>query len=444
MNKQIKLTLTAGLLFLFSVSFVYSWVYFENSALSTPTGNVTYIIPSGGLNATNYVEVDDPCINISGGIYNGSYCFTSSTPINITIGEEGILNINSYDEETLSLMTTESIVKIVNDDTSQVFDLNFTGSYSLDVPVGNYSVYYGAVGFVQREYYFENDAFDSFRLDLYFLNESESTLVTHTTYDENSNVIEDLLIKLQRYYPDTDSYQTVAMTKSNYEGKSILYTVLYDVFYKMVYVDNEGNILRTTSPSKFFETETSDLIILTEDPLESFRTYDTVSYSLDFFNQSNTTYARFIFSDTNNVVRTGCLRVDFVSPATGINNVYYECINSTSATLTYAINKSLEGEYKATGIIDTDTENSWYNLDIDYFDTTTEFEFAEEGVFIGAMFAGTVAMMGIATISGAVVFLMIGIIMMGAVGLIGGLGWTVIATFVTLGFIFIFILRRKG
>ena len=443
--KYIKQTLILLVMLIISVSFTYSWVYFsEGSSLSTPTANVTYIISTGGLNATNYIAIDDPCVNVSGGSYKGSYCFNSSTPINITIGESGVLNLNSYNEETLDLMTIETIVKIVNDETGQVYNLAFNGSTSLEVVVGNYSVYYGANGYVQREYYFSNDAFETFRLYLYFLNETESTLVTHTVYDENSNVIEDLLIKMQRYYPDDDSYQTVSMTKSNYEGKSVLYPILYDVFYKMIYVNGDGEILRTTTPSKFFETETSDLVILTEDALESFRTYDTVSYSLNFYNQSNITYARFIYSDINNVVRTGCLKVDFLTPATGITNVCYNCINSTSATLTCAINKSLDGEYKATGIIDTQTENSWYNLDIDYFDTTEKFKFNEEGVFVGAMFAGTVALMGIATISGAIIFLMVGIILMGVVGLIGGLGWTVIATFVTLGFIFIFILRRKG
>ncbi len=438
-----SLILVFMLIFLVSISFSYSWVYFaENTAFNPINSNVTYIVPAGGLNATS-VGLGNNCLNVTGGTYEGNYCQTADTPTNITLGFSSVANIKCYNEETLNLMTIEADIQIVNDQTSQVYNLNFTGFQTLDIAIGNYSVYYTADDFVQREYYFTNDGFTSFNLDLYFLNETKSTLIIYTLYDENSKPVEDILIKVQRYYPSTDTYQTVSMTKTNYEGEAILYGVLYDIFYKMIYINNEGNILKTTTPSKFFESRTSDLVVLAEDPLQSFRTYQTVSFNVGFYNLTNTTYARFIYSDINNIVREGCLKVDFISPSVGIENICYTCINSTSATLTCEVDTTREGEFIAIGIIDTNTQNSWYNLGIDYLDTSKAFAFAQQGLFLGTIFAGTLALMGISTISGSIVFLMLGIILMGIVGLIGGLGWVVIATFVVIGFIFIFIVRQR-
>lgn len=105
-----SLILMFMLIFLVSISFSYSWVYFENTGFSPINSNLTYYTPSTGLNATT-VSLDNNCLNTTGP--NSSYCynlnsiytddivlFENKSSLNCYINLEtevgDILNLNYY------------------------------------------------------------------------------------------------------------------------------------------------------------------------------------------------------------------------------------------------------------------------------------------------------------------------------------------------------------
>jgi hypothetical protein len=354
------------------------------------------------------------------------------------------VTLSVYDEITESLITGQTINIDVIGNTSNEYTTT-TGSKTISgLTSGDYEIRLNTNNYHPSSYFATLNASAVQTINLYMLNDSSavSIRVIHSLLDQDSEILSNYTIKLQRYYSSSGTYKTIRMSKTNFEGQSVLYVEPYDVYYKLEYDDENNNLMKITDPSPFFLTETND-IINTETPVyTSWRSYDNVIYNLSFVNQSGTIYARYIFSDTNNIVRAGCLRVDRIYNSDLIN-ICYNCTNAAGGTLTCVINTTQTGQWKATGLIDTNTSGSWYSVLTEYYIKNNELSLGSGGVFYSLVLIGTVAFMGIASVSGSIVLLLIGLIGVAALSLMEGLSIGILTYLIVLGFIIIFIVRKS-
>jgi hypothetical protein len=353
-----------------------------------------------------------------------------------------ILNISILDEITEAAVSETVTVIGVSDD--YVFNYTTaTGTLDVELPYsGDYELIYFASSYDERHYFISLDDTDEEEVTLYLINSSESTRVFHTVYDQTGNVADGIYVRLLKYFPTTNTYSIVSMAKSNYEGEVMFYAEMYDAYYRMIYLTEDGEI-GTTSPSAFLDTTSNNKVNLEDDAFKSWQLYDNVYHNVSWINSSGDVYARFIYMSADNIVRAGCLKVELLTTE-GLSVICNNCTNSASATLTCNINESLKGQYKAIAFIDTNTTGSWYSIDLEWYNLITEsFDFGQNGAFMAFLLIGTIALIGISSVAGAIVMLIVGVIAVSVLGLVAGLNYGFIMLFATIGLIVLFLARKS-
>jgi len=187
----------------------------------------------------------------------------------------------------------------INDTVMNFTITNTTHNICIGSATANFSVY-GQVqyegnvsgSYSVRDYFFDNQTFDSSYQDinLYQLPSASATQVKFTLKDQYANAYPNAVIKIQRWYPELNSYYTVAQPKTNDQGQTFVYLVLSNVYYRFV-IQKDGAILETKPAQLLSSTD----ITLTVNPV-------TLSDYLRYWNKigGNITYD----STTNNVTAT--------------------------------------------------------------------------------------------------------------------------------------------
>ena len=193
---------------------------------------------------------------------------TATIPLfNFTFMDEStgfVIDFANVSVELISLDYNYSV-----NGTSDAGFLNITPSY-----LGEYRIDYWADGYYKRSYYF--DASSSFYMDLtlYLLNTTEGSRIIHHVFDQSGGNADNITVVLQRQYGA--NYYTVSISRTNFEGDTVLYAQLYDIWYKLIYYTNDGRLLRITDPSPFLDTSTDDQVSLNDDSFFSWRVYSNV------------------------------------------------------------------------------------------------------------------------------------------------------------------------
>lgn len=399
---------------------------------------------------TTRIAVSASCLTIDDGIYQGSYCYNNTWMqiggMNGTMGYE--TNIFIYDEHSDALVQNTTVtLEFVGENYAAVFNTT-NGSVHITTIPGNqdYSVRYYANGYRHREYYYYERAAITDNLRLYLINTSKSDLVMMTLNDQYGRPAINYTVKMLRNYisaANVSQYQIVSMMRTNVEGKAGLYVDLYDVWYKFIYTDSTGKVLKTETPSPIFETELATTINTGSETLESFRLYDNVYYYIDILNSSGTIYGRLQYADSSNIVRKVCLDVRRVS-ASGYDKVCYNCSAAAAGTISCLIDHNAAGTYMVQGWIDTQTEHTFHLLD--YLETynleANKIYFGREGVFLTIMVVGTMATMGLATATGSIMLMVIGLIGMGYMTFMSGLVLGYIYWIVILAMMILFMVHK--
>lgn len=179
-------------------------------------------------------------------------------------------------------------------------------------------------------------------LSLYLLNDSKATLTELNVVDEGQNPMEDVLISIQLYDIGTDTFYTVAMAKTNFNGDDLAYLNWYDSLYKFVLVRN-GTTLLSTNPYKISESP-QIFEVITQTTYE-FDKFEDFEYSL-YFNDSTNNFV-LTFTKPSGEVDSGCLRV-IKRNVTEDYIVCETCETSNSATLYCNIGDEGNGTFIAT------------------------------------------------------------------------------------------------
>lgn len=208
----------------------------------------------------------------------------------------------------------------------------------------NAKIEYGATGYSNNYYYLNNASFSNQtpNISLYLLNSSKATPTVLKVQTETQSPLSETYIQIQRYDSGTDTYYTVAMAKTDFNGEDVVYLNWYDTFYKYTLSRNYETILMTNT-SKISATPVRFTI-----PSRITYSYDKfldIDYSLIFNNETN----NFIltYSLPSGEITSACLRVvkrTIINDTTICNT----CETSSSATIYCNIAAYGNGTYVAT------------------------------------------------------------------------------------------------
>ena len=172
---------------------------------------------------------------------------SDSTYPNLTFSILGAnsINFSVFDEITEKLLPENASITIIGDN----FAGNFTTLTGLlhvqDILPGDYRVRTTANKYHERDFYFvlQNDSNQT--IDLYLLSTTNGTEVTFTVQDNSGNELTNATIRLKRYYVSTNSYRTIAMSRTNEEGETIIDVDFNDAFYETFTTTPDNFSLRT-------------------------------------------------------------------------------------------------------------------------------------------------------------------------------------------------------
>ena len=165
-------------------------------------------------------------------------------------------------------------------------------------------------------------------IKLYVLNDSVDSTVSLTTQNAYGLPIENVYVSFQRYYIAENLYRTVAMAKSDNEGKSTVSLYTSNTWYKYVLVE-DGVVMNTIGPSQI---TTTDLILpLSSSTVHTWEDYNSaITRSCAY--STTTKYLTCTFTMTSGLFTDVCLDVDQIGV---LNNTDYSlsCLSTSSGTL---------------------------------------------------------------------------------------------------------------
>lgn len=272
-----------------SITSQTNYIFYWNISLTNSSG--TYYLISTTQNQT----VNPVLISICNSTYNVTY-------VNFTTKDVETNNIlNSIFKITLSIGNYNySYQDTVEDNSSYAFcfspnNTNYTVNSKIEYEATKYS----------KNYYYFNDAKltnTSTNISLYLLNSSKADLTVLRVYDGTHNAISDVYISIERYNVGTDTFYTVGMAKTDYEGKDLAYLNWYDTFYRFILSKN-NEVMLMSGTTKISESP-KDFQIL-ESIVFEYDKFDDIFYNL--YNTSDTIILTYTLPSGE--ITAACLRV---------------------------------------------------------------------------------------------------------------------------------------
>ncbi len=313
-------------------------------------------------NATNSLYMPLPYntsynVTVSSSSYSTTtvtYTTNGSTQLEIELVLGNSATFNFKDENTNILLDNISIsFELIVGDFESSSSYNITTGTIFISGLGNatnqsYTARYSSPGYTERLYHFTLTNNTGTVVTLYMLNSSLATNVTATVYDQYNNLIGGVIIKSLKYNPSLTSYIQVETAKTNFEGKTLLDVELGLEFYYFI-LEYNSMIVLTTTPTYIYETSINFQVILGDQVAQNFINSRGVNHNLTFNDVTNN--FRYIYSDLNNVVQSGCLYVYRVT-ALGETLLNSTCVNSSAAMVLIEVANVSGRVYKGTGYVD--------------------------------------------------------------------------------------------
>jgi len=286
-----------------------------------------------------------------------------------------IYNIDMDDCSTYSIVALNFSLIEESNNTSIAGDMDFTFSLVQEGLTINYSksvtgvnstafcISTNEVGFtaqLQSEYtasgyndftYFAYDmTIDNSTNYVYYYLTNDTTVVTFTVQDQNSNDLEDAYIKVMKYDIGTGLYKTIETLKTDEQGEALGNIILDTAWYKFI-IEYNGIVYLDTSATKMTTTARTFRINLLSDFFDRYTDVVYGIYSTLNYTDATGNFA-FTYSDPNGDYHYGCLKVtkESLGGQTLINET---CVASTAATILVNINNSgsVNGTYTAVGYV---------------------------------------------------------------------------------------------
>lgn len=283
--------------------------------------------------------------------------FTSCSPSDTGLA----LNLSVWDEEDNSLNLTSDIdlfMTMTSPQDSRTYSFASTSENNhywcinpdtisgLGTGYADYVPVNGAGDYTyQRQYYFNDINLSDSSIEevkMYSLIDALSTAVTFTVSRAGA-AVSDILIHLQRFDAGTGAFKLSAMGKTGSFGTDIIYLRLTDAFYRVLAYETDQLVY---SSGTQHITSTAFPIILSGGPggvessdwFSEWESLDTITFSLNYTN--STQFFHLIADDSSGVSTSMCLKVDQYDMLNGTTNICYQCVSSSSVSISCAISNT--------------------------------------------------------------------------------------------------------
>jgi hypothetical protein len=317
------------------------------------------------------ISVDHPDFALESEMVNLT---ESSQEIEFILYTFNSIFFNFYDEVGLFKLDFQPVsLEII----STAFSNNYTtsnGSIFLSLlSPSTYTIRTTSDGYTTRfnEYTLINNT--NINLDVYLTNNSNSNFKTieATVLNENSDPVEDVLIKVLRYDISSNSYTVREEVRTNFEGQADLSLIKNEEYYKFVLVYG-GKTKLTTQKTQIFEDSITFRIVVAELAGETLFYVTNVEGDVSFNN--NTNIFRFYYNDPNNQVTQGCLDI-YKTKYDGKTSISTQCVSGTSGYIYYTITPENSTTFVGNGYV--------YFGDTQRFIDSRKYTFISEQIQLG-------------------------------------------------------------
>jgi hypothetical protein len=212
------------------------------------------------------------------------------------------------------------------------------------------------ISYMPRNYYLSNHSIDNSteEIKLYLLEDSDSTTFIIKVQNQQTEPVADAYVYIQRYYPGTDSYETVQVAKTDENGKSIGFYEVETVDYKHIII-KDGVTLLETDKGKIVGEETPFTLTFTigavsELPWEDYTDNENITTNLSF--NEDTKIVSFTYIEGTEEVTSGRLLVlkRYANNATEII-ICNSSSGLSASTLTCNLSAYDDGTFVAHGYV---------------------------------------------------------------------------------------------
>ena len=302
-------------------------------------------------------------------------------------------------------------------------------------------VEYDANGtYVSRNYYFDSFSVtnDTTNISLYLLDASDSTTFIQHVKSRETNV-EDAYVYMYRYYPDSDSWKVVQISKTDSDGKTVgFYEAELTTYRHEIYLDTTLKLNETEGRKIYPEsapyTITFQIGDTLQDPTDIFDDEEGITKTLSF--DDDTKIVTFEYTDTSGSLSQA--RLSVYEERANQNDILRCNVTSTeaSASLTCDMN-NYNGTFIARGYIQRSPEDI---IDtIRFIINTVRDTFGTLGLFLGFFIILTVAMIFIWSPIVAIIALVASTVLLNLIGIFTFSGvwiWSLIAIGIILIWLF--------
>lgn len=282
-------------------------------------------------------------------IYN---CSTGNTSLTFILKDEdtnATINgdFNSVFDVSYTNVTRNYTISHTNKSNITICISPYFATYTTDAIIG-----YDAPTYSPRNYYLDNTIITNTTNTIYIYLAQNAENISVTLYDQNGNPLEDYFIKAYRWDYSCNCYSLVEMTLTNFDGEGLLHLILNNPFYKFT-IERNANIYKETTRTKIYDTSIVFYISLEESISQTFKSTMSINYNFSFNTASN--YFDFTYSDSQNRVTRGCLKVYTI---TGLAETFYNqsCTNAAGASLFVNVNNNTDTTYKAVASVRVNNE----------------------------------------------------------------------------------------
>jgi hypothetical protein len=311
------------------------------------------------------------------------------------------LKFNLLEEENKTAITGSigATFEVVGSGANFSFNMNGSNTYNVCIEpnytsyVVNATMQYTAEGYSTRNYYLTNYRIDNITdtINLYLLLSGDSTTITFLVYDNYRIPQKDIVVKAQRYFPNTNEYLTVAMGKTGFDGVTAM-PLKYNYYYKFI-LERGGSVLNAYTPKILSETS-EILFIEAAEMVDLFEYFGSVAHSCIYNNATQNLVCT--VTDTSGKMVQLNLDVEIKKAFNYTENICSMSSTSSSTTLVCSLaGHTNQTIYYALYGRFCCSETSYFTLESAWLDFTTKmFNFGLLGVFIALLLIITMAFFG--------------------------------------------------
>lgn len=369
-------------------------------------------------------------------VLRGEYYNFSILPINYTIQNANVTILyNITNAYTYHYLQNSFIINFYNETSNTILSgQNITLFLISSYNSSNYSTTTGGLNVTlltpteyDLRYYLNNEStiprdyfvtllpYSYENISLYIIDGGISQYYLPIIIDDKGNPVGNATVKLLRYFPSTNSYITVEMSRTDTNGQAVLRVVPNYIYYKL-YVEKDNKVL-VTEPAKITSSSNTYTINLLSSPLDSYTTVQNIYKNISY--NTNTDTFIMVWSDDTNDVISGCLNVYEYNA--GIKTVISSaCSNGATGSLIKTITPNNQSSYEANGYLALNSRYSQISVGGITIDFTNKYRVTGLiGIFIAIIIVlGFALIGGESGTRGTIVSGVLAVFLVGAYGLI--------------------------